>query len=516
MITQIGLKNVRLFGGVGYNFDLQPLTIFCGTNSSGKSTILKSFLLLRQSQGIHEIYGTRPGILRLTGSQIDLGNYLSFVTDNKFNRNVEISLAVKDTIPRELAEVLARPKKVQLGLKERQANIDYVLKATFQFKASTRAIETDEAGRISTIAPQGVLRSVSFELSVNQLLIATWSVKATSAGKDGIGYTLSVPVSEATQWDRSFRAFIQKASRTDGTLNVRTQLQGLLPSYVVAKGKSDYKKRPQDIRLPFHIDGSLSDFTSALGHIHYLAPLRTAAKRYYFANYDVSVDLDPRGDFLPYVLGGVIAEPKVSNVPPRMKTVKKQSLSQALNLWLYYFRTGKRFNKRSVRSEITVTTSKGSLVEIELKALKGTLKHSIADSGFGYSQVLPILVRGLIAPKNSTIIIEQPELHLNPALQVRVADFLISLARAGKQVIVETHSEHIVNAVRVQAAKQNDRFLSNNSKIYFIDIEGGRPVIHNMNIQRDGTVPEWPFNFFGEAAELTGELLRAQKALKES
>jgi len=512
MITQIGLKNVRLFGSIGYNFDLAPLTIFCGTNSSGKSTILKSLLLLRQSQGMNEIYGTRPGTLRLTGSQIDLGNYSSLVTDNKYNRNVEISLAVKDTMPRDLAEALARPKKVKLEFKDRQPNIDYVLKATFEFKASKRPIDTDEAGRISMIAPQGILRSVAFELTINKLPMVTWSLKSTLKGKDGNEYILSLPVSEILRGDSFIRRLKRRPSKTDDILRVRTQLQGLLPSYVVAEGESDYKKRQQELRLPFYIDGSLNDFKMALSRIHYLAPLRTAAKRYYLANYDVSVDLDPRGDFLPYVLGGAIAEPRVSNVPPRMKKIKKQSLSEALNVWLYYLRTGKRLNKKSRKNEFAITTSKGSLVEIELKALKGTLKHSIADSGFGYSQVLPILVRGLIAPPNSTIIIEQPELHLNPALQVRVADFLISLTRAGKQVIVETHSEHIVNLVRVRTAKEEDRFLSSNSKIYFIDIEDGRPVIHNMNIDPDGTVPGWPFNFFGEAAELTGELLRAQKA----
>jgi predicted ATPase len=516
MISQIGLRNVRLFGNVGYNFDLPPLTIFCGTNSSGKSTILKSFLLLRQSQGLREVYGTRPGILRLTGSQVDLGNYQSFVTDRKYNRNVEISLAIKDTMPRGMAETLARPKKLDLRLQETDSDIDYVLKAAFTFKASKRAIDTDEAGRISALNPQGILYRVIFELSVNQLVIATWSLRATWMRKGGIVYTLSIPASEIRGWGKGFRKLKRGISKKDGNLQLRTRLQGLLPSYayVVSTGESVYKTHPEELQLPTHIQGSLMDFTTALIRIHYLAPLRTTAKRYYLTDYDVPFDLDPRGDFMPYVLGGAIEEPRVSNVLPKTKTVRRHRLSEALDIWLYYFRTGKRFNRKSTRTEFAVTTSKGSLVEIELKALKGALKHSIADSGFGYSQVLPILVRGLIAPRNSTIIIEQPELHLNPALQVRIADFLISLARAGKQVIVETHSEHIVNAVRVRAAKESDSFLSNNSKIYFIDIKRGSPVIHNMNIEPDGTVPGWPFDFFGEAAELTGELLRAQKARK--
>ena len=149
-------------------------------------------------------------------------------------------------------------------------------------------------------------------------------------------------------------------------------------------------------------------------------------------------------------------------------------------------------------------------VEINLKSFDGKSLHSLADTGFGYSQVLPIIVKGLMARKGSTIIVEQPELHLNPALQVRLADFFISLIRSGKQVIIETHSEHIVNTIRTRTATDKTGYLSSNTKIYFIDIERNKPIIHDMNIREDGTVPKWPLKFFREAANLTGELLRAR------
>jgi predicted ATPase len=123
-------------------------------------------------------------------------------------------------------------------------------------------------------------------------------------------------------------------------------------------------------------------------------------------------------------------------------------------------------------------------------------------------------VGGLLADPGNTFIVEQPELHLNPSLQVRLAEFFISMVRAGKQVLVETHSEHIVNAIRVLTAEDESGFMSERSRIYFIDTSGAKPAVHELSVQKDGTVPEWPRYFFGEAVELTGRLLRAQKRFR--
>lgn len=513
MISQIGLRNVRLFGNIGYSFNLPALTIFCGTNSSGKSTILKTLLLLRQSQGLNETYGTRPGMLRLTGSQVDLGNYQSFVTDKDSNRNIEISLGIKDLIPNRLAEAIAKSKDMQLKLKGKQGATYYDLYTSFQFRAFKKAKETGEEGRITAVAPRGVLHNADFKLVVNEQLLASWSIARSISTKDDLSYTLRLPISEISEFDISFRELKRSTPIKRKELTFKTELDGLLPQYIYSEDRSALKGRTErtNYPLPRHIKVAVTDLAKALQRINYLAPLRTAGKRYYLANYDVAADLDPSGDFLPYILGAIIEEPKVIHVMPKMKSVVRHELSRALQIWLYYLKTGTTSYITSKRSEFEVSTSKGTLVEIDLKAMRGALKHSIADSGFGYSQVLPILVRGLLAPKGSTLVVEQPELHLNPAIQVRLADFFIALINAGKQVIIETHSEHIVNAVRVRTAEETGCFLANNAKIYFLDIDRGMPIVHDMNIKPDGTIPGWPFHFFGEAASLTGRLLRAQK-----
>jgi len=179
-------------------------------------------------------------------------------------------------------------------------------------------------------------------------------------------------------------------------------------------------------------------------------------------------------------------------------------------------RTGEYPDQNKQYKEIEISTLKGVLVELGLKTSLGTGLYSLIDSGFGYSQLLPILIRGLLASKDSSLIIEQPELHLNPAIQVRIANFLAAMATAGKQVIVETHSEHIVNSIRVLAAEDESGELSQISSIFYVDVksQSGQIELHELSIKPDGTVPKWPRQFFGEAASLTGRLLKAQKRFR--
>jgi len=203
----------------------------------------------------------------------------------------------------------------------------------------------------------------------------------------------------------------------------------------------------------------------------------------------------------------------VTHCIPGKKKIISEPLTVALNRWLHYLRSGDFPNEIEVQDEIETSTMKGILVELAIKSIGGDNSYALADSGFGYSQILPIIVRGLLTLPGCTLIIEQPELHLNPSLQVRLADFFASMVRADKQVFIETHSEHIVNAIRVLVAEKLFGDFSSKCEIFFLDNISGNPTVHTLSVKPNGTIPEWPYNFFGEAANLTGRLLRAQSKL---
>ena len=86
--------------------------------------------------------------------------------------------------------------------------------------------------------------------------------------------------------------------------------------------------------------------------------------------------------------------------------------------------------------------------------------------GFGYSYALPILIAGLTAEKGTILIVENPEAHLHPSAQSMITKFLGLVANRGVQVFIETHSEHILNALRVMVVQESMKASDINVKYF--------------------------------------------------
>ena len=127
----------------------------------------------------------------------------------------------------------------------------------------------------------------------------------------------------------------------------------------------------------------------------------------------------------------------------------------------------------------------------------------LSSVGVGVSQVLPVLVECLMADPGSVILLEQPELHLHPALQQRLADFFIAMVRSGRQLIVETHSEYMVSRLRRRIVEDPDDELLGLSKVIFAerDRETGLSSYREVELSPFGAIEEWPAGFFDQAAE---------------
>lgn len=536
MIREIALTNIRVFGDPGEVFRLPKLTVFTGTNSSGKSTVLKSLLLLRQTLGIAESSGIAPDSLRFVGSQVDLGAYDSFVFQRDEERQISIGIEIEGKLRRldiELLRSLSNlneskdSSEIQPRLK---ANLPYILKVSLTFASSrllrwlSEQISKESGGQdekflnsTKTGIAQGVLKEAVFTIIVEQDHLLTWQVMMHKAQNGERKYKLMMP---RGYFEKVGGFNMMDVDEDDGkNVTVGAILRGAFLSGLIAKSKfrqkeekqSEARMRGQPFALPPQISLSMYHLHQALEQIHYLGPLRSPAKRYYIVNTSEFVpNLDPTGELLPNLL---LAKPDsdVTHLPPGQSEVVTEKLVPALAQWLCYLRTGEELSCAATIGELKVSALKNVFVELEVKSPARGEIYPLADSGFGYSQVLPILAHGLLTPVTGTLILEQPELHLNPALQVRLSNFLVHMARAGKQVVVETHSEHIVNSIRVLCAEDETGELARDSVIFFLDIVQGSPVKRDLSIQSDGTVTEWPQDFFGEAASLTGRLLRAQK-----
>lgn len=136
--------------------------------------------------------------------------------------------------------------------------------------------------------------------------------------------------------------------------------------------------------------------------------------------------------------------------------------------------------------------------------------HLPIATGFGITYVLPIIVQALAASmiKNSVLIIENPEAHLHPLSQSRLGKFLALVAVNGVQVVLETHSEHIVDGCRIQAAREKQ---CENMKIIFFEKKDNNSICKNINIQGNGELEEWPEGFFDQKRADLRELLEIRK-----
>jgi len=133
---------------------------------------------------------------------------------------------------------------------------------------------------------------------------------------------------------------------------------------------------------------------------------------------------------------------------------------------------------------------------------------SLTDVGFGVSQILPALVLLYYVPEGSTVLMEQPEIHLHPSVQSGLADVILKVAQTRNvQVIVESHSEHFLR--RLQRLVAEEKSDPEEVKLYFCENNNGRSELHDLKLNIFGEIENWPDNFFGD--EL-GEVAAIKKA----
>lgn len=157
--------------------------------------------------------------------------------------------------------------------------------------------------------------------------------------------------------------------------------------------------------------------------------------------------------------------------------------------------------------------------ELKITTEIADMKQDLTHVGVGVSQILPILVLCFLSEKGDSIILEQPELHLHPKVQTRLADFFVSMNILGKQCIIETHSEYMINRLRYRVAKSEDSSIANNTMMYFVekDKKTGASNYRSVTINKYGVIEDWPDGFFDESERIAAQILRAgmEKRMKE-
>lgn len=130
------------------------------------------------------------------------------------------------------------------------------------------------------------------------------------------------------------------------------------------------------------------------------------------------------------------------------------------------------------------------------------------NTGFGFSYALPIIVAGLRMRSGGLFLVENPEAHLHPAGQSKIGGFLARLAANNVQVIVETHSDHVLNGIRLAAADDHN-IQSDEVVVHFFGATSTEGPTR-IDLQPRGSLSSWPVGFFDQIEQDLGRLSRAR------
>lgn len=181
-----------------------------------------------------------------------------------------------------------------------------------------------------------------------------------------------------------------------------------------------------------------------------------------------------------------------------------ESLLDQTSGWLQHLSPGVR--PRAVQVELADATSlRFSYTGTSVDSI--SREHRPMNVGFGLTYVLPIIVACLAAPSGALLLLENPEAHLHPRGQFALGLLLSCCAADGVQIIVETHSDHVINGIRVAAKKQNISADAVAVHFFSRDIESGASSIVSPVLHPNGRFSEWPEGFFDEWSLALDELL---------
>lgn len=230
------------------------------------------------------------------------------------------------------------------------------------------------------------------------------------------------------------------------------------------------------------------------GRVNYLGPLRLFPARGYIWSGEVPAHVGWQGE---RTIEAILAS-RDRMISPGYKK-RARPFEAVIAKWLLEMRLVHDFSVKPIakhRKEF----------EVKVRTSANAPEVNLPDVGFGVSQVLPVITECFYAPPFSTIILEQPEIHLHPEVQKSLADLFIEALEArengedrGVQLFVESHSEHFLNRLLRRVAE--GAIKPERVAIYFCRPGAEGSTIEELRVGTDGAISNWPENFFGDEME---------------
>lgn len=437
MLKHLHLENFKSWKIL--DIELKPITLFYGPNSSGKSSIIQFLLMLKQTKDSTDFQVAVD--FGDAGKLVDLGSYSDVVYKHEPDNDIAW-------------------------------NLTWAAEKDFSISDPSRK--------------RGEPLYVGNEISVNVSLSST----NRRVLIDFLGY--SIGGSEFYIYRKETRTKYQL--ETENEWNFRF-IRSLGRAWDLPEPTKAYSF-PDQAQTYFQNAQFLSvfesNYVSQMDNILYLGPLRDDPRRQYTWSGSYPSDVGSKGE---RTVEAILAATERDEYRNQKKRARLRPFQEIIAWWLKELGLIKSFEVREV--------SKGSgLYRAFVKKTSRSPETLITDVGFGVSQILPVLALLYYAPEGSTVLIEQPEIHLHPAVQAGLADLFISVSTVRNvQLIIESHSEHLLNRMMRRVAERDTVYGEINHRdiaVYFAENRQGTSKAELLKVNQDGVISNWPQDFFGD------------------
>jgi predicted ATPase len=453
MLTQLSFQNFKSWQDTGI-VKLAPLTGLFGANSSGKTSLLQFILMLKQTVESTD----RSRVLHIGDerSYVDLGTFNNLIF--KHQQPGRLMFELNWNLPEPLQ--ITDPEQDKAAL----------------FKIEDLKFQTVISGTEDLIQ----VEKFSYSFQNYSFGMQYQPDESDNGGKDS--YTLLA------------EGYDIKRYRGRGWA---------LPSPIKNYGF------PDQVNAYYQNASFLSELVLALEEmfqqIYYLGPLREYPSRLYGWSGERPQDVGRRGES---VIPALLASQKSGKIIKQGSGRKSLTVEERVARWLKELGLIHSFSLKPIAEN-------RKDYEVRVQRSPEAAEVLITDVGFGVSQILPVLVLCYYVPEGSTLILEQPEIHLHPAVQAGLADvFIDAIKHRGIQIILESHSEHLLR--RLQRRIAEEKLKPADAALYFTTNANGQSHLAELKLDPFGNITNWPENFFGDElgdlAAMTEAAMRRKQA----
>ena len=440
MLTRLRLENFKSWEDTG-EIAFKPITGFFGPNSSGKSSLFQALLLMNQTADSPD-----RGIMFNFGDQTtpaNLGDFESVVHEHDTERSLKFSLDWNATSEIEV------PERYADGTVAEGAEIGFEI-----------AIREESIG------------------SGKSLLLERMTYRLTDDRRFGIRRI-------APQTGDGYELFARRSnSDLSGPIHLLEPARRRRPSkfYVFPSWAEAIS---EDREFLFDLQYELESF---LDNLYYLRPFRIFPSRIYARSGAHPMDTGQIGES---VVDALLSSRE------QEERIRVEGHQQEFTLEEYVAEWLKRL-KLAHDFRVEALAEGRRLFEVKVRKSPNSAEVLLTDIGFGVSQILPVLVLCFYVPEESTVILEQPDIHLHPSAQADLADvFIDAQKKRGVQILFESHSEHLLRRLQRRIAEGGIR--EDDVGLFFCSTdESGGSRLSPLEVDQFGNIANWPENFFGD------------------